>query len=99
MTASLSLAYGNFPYRALSDFERRLLCCSCHTHSLLLQVAAVLVKSKKTLARAVGLCHKAKVIAVDCEGCNLSAEGKLCLIQVRFALWLQTHGMAHTFTS
>lgn len=46
------------------------------------QVSPVLVKSKRELARAAGLCRKAKAIALDCEGCNLSAEGRLCLVQV-----------------
>lgn len=53
--------------------------------ALLLQMAPVLVKTKKAMARAVGLCRQAKAIAVDCEGCKLSAEGKLCLIQVASA--------------
>lgn len=64
------------------------LCCNCMcTHDLymLVQVAPLLVKSKRALARAIGLCRKAKAIAVDCEGCRLSAEGKLCLVQVTFA--------------
>ena len=52
---------------------------------VLMQIAPVLLRSKRDLARAVGLCRKAKAIAVDCEGCKLSAEGKLCLIQVTFA--------------
>ena len=46
------------------------------------QVAPVLLKSKKQMARAIALCRKAKAIAVDCEGSKLSAEGKLCLVQV-----------------
>lgn len=79
--------------------SRSMLCCSMRV--LVLQVAAIPVKSKKTLARAVELCRKAKVIAVDCEGSKLSAEGKLCLVQVssRYVLWLHTGGIVHRLAS
>ncbi|KAL3144332.1 hypothetical protein ABBQ32_004092 [Trebouxia sp. C0010 RCD-2024] len=58
----------------------------CVPHSLFKpkprQIAPVLLKTKKAMARVVALCRQAKAIAVDCEGCSLSAKGKLCLVQV-----------------
>lgn len=50
---------------------------------LWVQVLPQLVTTQKQLARAISLSKQTDRVAVDCEGCQLSHEGRLCLVQVR----------------
>ncbi len=46
------------------------------------QVLPQLVTTQKQLARAISLSKQTDRVAIDCEGCQLSHEGRLCLVQV-----------------
>lgn len=46
------------------------------------EVLPQLVTTKKQLSRAITLSKQTNRVAIDCEGCQLSHEGRLCLVQV-----------------
>ena len=58
-------------------------CCNCFFQSMPgVQVLPQLITTKKQLSRAITLSKQANRVAIDCEGCQLSHEGRLCLVQV-----------------